>query len=279
MLDWTIQTGLPYLNRVGPRLVSVLLAALIGLECVRVIAAFWPREPAAAIRPAPAHRSAAVDPRPIVAAHLFGVAAGDPEDPASPAPSTADLVLVGTIATERPQHGLAIIAADGPAKLYRVGEDIGGASLESVYMKHVILDRAGRLEMLSLLGAGLRPANGAEHVHPEAHQAVTAAAAQPATEATIAQVIQAQPAVDAVSGMPGFRIRPSGNIRAFLQSGLRANDMMTAVNGTPLAGASQEYAEEILSSSFAAQQATVTVLRNGQPLDVSIDLGQRPPGR
>jgi S1-C subfamily serine protease len=55
--------------------------------------------------------------------------------------------------------------------------------------------------------------------------------------------------------------------------------MMTAVNGTPLAGASQEYAEEILSSSFAAQQATVTVLRNGQPLDVSIDLGQRPPGR
>ncbi len=50
-----------------------------------------------------------------------------------------------------PKHGVAIISDGGaPSKVYSVGERVGGASLHSVYLDHVILDRAGALETLLL---------------------------------------------------------------------------------------------------------------------------------
>jgi len=67
-------------------------------------------------------------------------------------------VLAGTIATEDPKRGVAIISDGGPAKVYSVGDNVGGATLHSVYLDHVILDRGGVLETLllpRLLGPGM----------------------------------------------------------------------------------------------------------------------------
>jgi len=74
--------------------------------------------------------------------------------------SSANLVLTGTIASQDPKHGIAIISDGGPAKVYSVGDNVNGASLHSVYLDHVILDRAGALETLQLprLLTGSRPA-------------------------------------------------------------------------------------------------------------------------
>jgi general secretion pathway protein C len=210
-----------------------------------------------------------------VAAHLFGVAAEDSsQDPASPALSAENLVLVGTIATERPRHGIAIIAVDGPAKVYRVGDGIGGASLHSVYLDRVVLDRGGRLETLPLPRGKFLRGQGAAGPRLASADDAAPALTNPASSRTIAQVIQAQASVDGPSGMRGFRIHPSHNIRAFLQSGLRQNDVMTAINGTSLSGEDEEHAQEVLASLLEARQATVTVMRNGQPVDISIDLSQ-----
>ena len=103
---------------------------------------------------------AGFDAQSVVSAHLFGVAAGRfrsrPEQHArSPA---ANLVLAGTIATQDPKRGVAIISDGGPSKVYSVGDNVGGASLHSVYLDHVILDRGGALETLLLprqLGPGM----------------------------------------------------------------------------------------------------------------------------
>ena len=81
------------------------------------------------------------------------------QDPANAPPSTANLVLAGTIATQDPKHGVAIISDGGPSKVYSVGDNVGGAYLHSVYLDHVILDRGGQLETLllpRLLGPGMR---------------------------------------------------------------------------------------------------------------------------
>ena len=56
----------------------------------------------------------------------------------------------GTIATQDPKHGVAIISDGGPSKVYSVGDNVSGATLHSVYLDHVILDRAGVLETLLL---------------------------------------------------------------------------------------------------------------------------------
>jgi type II secretory pathway component PulC len=41
--------------------------------------------------------------------------------------SAANLVLAGTIATSDPKRGVAIISDGGPAKVYSVGDNVGGA--------------------------------------------------------------------------------------------------------------------------------------------------------
>src|SRR5258708_36787269 len=89
------------------------------------------------------------------------MAAPDPstQDAANARQSNANLVLAGTIATQDPKHGVAIISDGGPSKVYSVGDNVGGASLHSVYLDHVILDRNGPLETLLLprqLGSGMR---------------------------------------------------------------------------------------------------------------------------
>src|ERR1700733_367841 len=94
-------------------------------------------------------------------AALIAVAAPDAslQDPANAPQSTANLVLAGTIASQDPKRGVAIISDGGPSKVYSVGDNIGGASLHSVYLDHVILDRAGALETLLLprqLGPSMR---------------------------------------------------------------------------------------------------------------------------
>ncbi len=65
-------------------------------------------------------------------------------------PARADLKLTGTLATDNPRNGMAIIREQGKSHAYAVGESIDGASLAQVYKDHVILERNGAFESLSL---------------------------------------------------------------------------------------------------------------------------------
>src|SRR5271165_5574473 len=129
---------------------------LIAAELANAAIAFWNgRIDKSAQRTsglaAPRRDPRGLDVERIVAAHLFGIAI-DPRsrDAADARPTSANLVLNGTIATDDPKQGMAIISENGHSKTYSVGDDVAGATLHTVHLDHVVLSRGGLLETLSL---------------------------------------------------------------------------------------------------------------------------------
>jgi general secretion pathway protein C len=216
----------------------------------------------------------------IVAAHLFGVpgapASGE-TDPASVAATQMNLVLAGTIAHADPAKGFAIVGESAAtARVYAVGKVItGGTKLHSVYPDRVILDRGGKLEALILpkkfQGGGLSAAQPAAAAAPDpmVGQRLQNLAAQ--NPGAITEVIRPQP-VFANGQQRGYRVYPGRNRQQFSQLGLMPGDLVTAINGTPLDDPARGM--EILQSINSAAQVTVTVERNGQSTQVSINTAQ-----
>src|SRR5579862_9851948 len=153
MLDTRTNEWLSRLQTSGPSVVTWVLAVLIAVELARIAVSLLSgpvKSPQPVVSPTAPHPHAGANVQAVVSAHLFGVAVADPttQDPNNAPLSSANLVLAGTIATENPKHGIAIISDGGPSKVYSVGENVNGASLYSVYLDHVILDRGGTLETL-----------------------------------------------------------------------------------------------------------------------------------
>ncbi|MDE3132165.1 MAG: type II secretion system protein GspC, partial [Acidobacteriota bacterium] len=219
-----------------------------------------------------------VDAQTIAAAHLFGVAALDTSarNPADAPPTTANLVLAGTIATQDPRRGLAIIGSGGPTKVYSVGDAVGGASLYAVYLDRVVLDRSGNLETLRLPKT-LAPGQPGPMVVPA--QSATARTLNNLRQmvernpGVLNHVLRAVPSYDNQAGrLRGFRIYPGANQRAFLGLGLRPGDLVTAIDGTPLDD--PQRGQEIFNTIESSSQAVVTVDRNGQTLQLTLNIAK-----
>jgi general secretion pathway protein C len=281
MTDPRIQDWLTRLTRNGPWLGSMLIAALIAIELARITVMLASSNqlrpvalPAAGPGMGAGMRRAAINVQSVASAHLFGIAAPEPglQDPNNAPPTTANLVLAGTIATQDPTHGVAIISDGGPSKVYSVGDNLSGFRLHSVYLDHVILDRGGSLETLSL-PRQLLPS----------HVAATRSGAPPAVENLkrlvaqdpniLAQVMRAVPSYDSAAGkLRGFRIYPGKNRSAFNNLGLRPGDLVTAINGSPLDD--PQRGQEIMNTVETADRATVTIERGGQAQDLTLNIAQ-----
>jgi general secretion pathway protein C len=205
----------------------------------------------------------------ITSAHLFGVA-GASADGDSNAPKTAlQLVLAGVLATPDPEHGQAILGpAVTSAKLYSTGASIpGGARLKSVYSDRVLLDNNGLVEALYLPrtlqnNPSLSPA-------PQAGGQRLQTAIQN-NGSLLGGLVRMQPSFNQ-GKLAGYRVFPGRNgATAFGQLGLKPSDLITAINGTVLDDPNR--ANEILQTLSSADSATVTVTRNGQTLDVALNL-------
>jgi general secretion pathway protein C len=286
MLDSRTHEWLSRLQGNGPRLVSLGLAALIAVELARIAISLLGGGPVKSPQPAvavvaPRAQHTGLDIQGVVSAHLFGIAAADPsaQDPANAPQSTANLVLAGTIATQDPKRGVAIISDGGPAKVYSVGDNIGGATLHSVYLDHVILDRGGVLETLllpRLLGPGM-------HAPP----VVRRAGGDPRTVAAVDnirrlvqqdpsildQVMRTVPSYDNAAGkLRGFRAYPGRNRQIFNKLGLKPGDLVTAINGTPLDD--PQRSQDVFNTIQTSDHATVTIERGGQKQDITLNIAQ-----
>ncbi len=202
----------------------------------------------------------------IVNGHLFG-ASGAAAGGAAPQ-TTMPLILAGVIADKDPRKGQAIIGDTAAvAKLYAVGAMItGGARLNAVYEDRVLLERNGGLETLMLPRTS--PKSGGSPVAPPI---ATRTSSMQDNATVLAGLVRVQPQF--VQGkLTGYRIFPGGNhgSSAFNQLGLRAGDLILAVNGTPLDDAGR--AMEVLQTLSSSATATVTVSRNGQPQEVNLNL-------
>jgi len=286
MLDTRTNDLVSRLQANGPKLVSLVFGALILLQVLQIGYSLIskPLKTPQPVLPAAMPRAprSGVNIQTVVAAHLFGVSVADPstQDPENAPQSSANLLLAGTIATQDPKRGVAIISdGGGPSKVYSVGERIGGAALHSVYLDHVILDRGGALETL-LLPRQLPPTSR-----------VTAARRVPggdprtvAAVDNIRRMVQQDPSIldqvmrtvasydNAAGKLRGFRAYPGRNRAIFSKLGLKAGDLVTAINGTPLDD--PQRSQDVFNTIQTSDRVTVTVERGGQKQDITLNIAQ-----
>jgi general secretion pathway protein C len=285
MLDTRTNQWLSRLQSNGPSLASACLAALIVVELARIAISILGgpvKSPQPAMtRAVQTQTHTGVDVQSVVSAHLFGIAVVDPrsQDPANAPLSSANLVLAGTIATQDPKRGVAIISDGGPSKVFAVGDNVSGATLHSVYLDHVILDRAGTLETLVLprLLAGSRPMPTARR--PAGSDPRTVAAVD-----NIRRLVQQDPGIldqvmrtvasydNAAGKLRGFRAYPGRNRAIFNKLGLKPGDLVTAINGTALDD--PQHSQEVFNTIQTSDHVTVTVERGGQKQDITLNIAQ-----
>jgi len=283
MLDTRSNEWLSRLQTNGPSVVTWVLAVLIAVELARIAVSLLSgpvKSPQPVVSAGAPHPHAGANVQAIVSAHLFDKYVADPttQDPSNAPLSSANLVLAGTIATENPKRGIAIISDGGPSKVYSVGDNVNGASLYSVYLDHVILDRGGTLETLLLprllngsprmgarrVGQGdTRTAQAVDNIRRMVQQ----------DPGILDQVMRTVASYDNTAGkLRGFRAYPGRNRAIFNKLGLRAGDLVTAINGQPLDD--PQHSQEVFNTIQSSPTVTVTIERGGQKQDITLNIAQ-----
>jgi general secretion pathway protein C len=264
----------------GPRIATWTLAVLLAVQAAVIVTALPGATKARGTGtnlPTGGFSQRSVNIAAITSAHLFGeppvekVAQSD----GTARPTTLPLVLTGIISADDPQNGLAILGQTAQnAKVFAVGDNVpGGAKLHAVYNDRVIIDRGGQLETLALprqVAPGAPPPTAAAlpTESPVADRMRKLITEQPTL---LADVMRPQP-VFANGKQTGYRVYPGRNRAAFGRLGLRAGDLVTAINGTPLDD--PEHGQEIFRTLGSSPEAHVTVTRNGQQQDLTLNLAQ-----
>lgn len=286
MLDTRTNEWMARLHANGPKVVSLIFALLIVAQLGQIGYSLItkPLKTPEPVLPAalPRAQKPGVDIQSVVSAHLFGVPATETsaQDPDNAPQSSANLLLAGTIATQNPKRGVAIISeGGGPSKVYAVGDRIGGASLHSVYLDRVILDRSGVLETL-LLPRQLPPSSrGVVAARRQGGDPRTVAAVE-----NIRRMVQQDPGIldqvmrtvasydNAAGRLRGFRAYPGRNRAIFAKLGLKAGDLVTAINGTPLDD--PQHSQDVFNTIQTSDHVTVTIERGGQRQDITLNIAQ-----
>jgi general secretion pathway protein C len=282
------------------RLAALGVCALAALLClwllIRVLWLFAPRANDSTLGPAAPNAVPASAATSVAQWHLFGNSQSvDLATRALNAPKTAlKLVLRGTLALPDAKDGIAIIADEqNIERSYNVGDTVAGnAKLAEVYTDHVVLSHDGAVESLSLP----RPE---DHAAPTADRASArasgvAASAPPVyvpnavansappsatapgpvlarmNAADLARQVQFEPVFEG-GKITGARLSGSGAAAALMnQVGLRPSDVVTAVNGTPLANVASP--QQLLDKFGNAASLQVTVQRDGKPATLTLNL-------
>lgn len=272
----------PLLLAKGPVIAAWVLGIAVAAQAavlVTDLAGAGDPAPAAVAPPPVIPLATRLDVVSLVNAHLFGIAKVEGQADGSAAPQTSmPLVLAGVLADSDPRKGIALIGESAAgAKVFNVGATLpGGARLHGVYADRVIIDRGGSLESLALPRqpriAGAPPpamqpmAGGADGAILDRMRRMIAD-----DPGIIGDVMRPQP-VFAQGKQRGYRVYPGRNRAAFSKLGLRAGDLVTAVNGTPLDDPAR--GNEIFGTIASASEARVTVMRNGRQQELTLNMAQ-----
>jgi general secretion pathway protein C len=266
-----------------PGLVSTCLAALVAAELIRIGTQLLLPGPNTAADPIPAPGASLrdrpqIDVAALMAAHLFGASPSAASmDPAAVPVTAANMRLTGTLASPNSRRAGAIVTDDGKSGFYQIGAHVGGAVISRIYADRIILDRGGALELLLMPrhdspggSSGPAPARAPGSVETEV-------AAGPAGDNTgdIAQVMRAGgPVMNEDGRMRGFRIYPGKDRSAFLAAGLHGGDVVVAVNGASVLDQNRNGSQELFRAIGNSARATMTIERNGNTRDVTVDTAQ-----
>jgi general secretion pathway protein C len=278
-------------NRYLPSAVSAILVIGIAYQLAKLTWVLIPSGPINTVPanvPTPAPSGAVttgpgLDVTAVIDAHLFGQASSTPapvvETQVDAPDTTLSLQLVGVVAMDDPQSGVAIIAdSRSGVKKYNVSnsiENTGGAVLHSVYLDRVLLNRAGRLETLRLPQELSSTPTG--RVAARAPMPMPQVAADSLREiisdnaSALTDVLRFAPFVEA-GQMVGYRVNPAQDRAMFESLGLQPNDVITDINGMALNDPSSGL--QVFEALGEAKMANVTVIRNGNPEVLIIDTTQ-----
>jgi general secretion pathway protein C len=278
-VSWLAGAGLPassaQLATRAPQLAVWVLAAALGVQAAVIVTHLagsggsrLPR--AQAVATTPAHP--APNPAALANGHLFGMPPPPaPVDDANAPQTNMPLVLTGTFTFTDPKDGLAIIGTSATnAHVYPVGERVpGNARVHAVYSDRVLLERNGVIEALLLPN---KSSGGGPPPPPIGSSALDRVQRAISNEpGMVSDVLRPQP-VFADGKLRGYRVYPGRNVRAFATLGLRNGDLVVAVNGTALDDPNR--GNDIFASLGNSDQARVTVMRNGQQQDITLNMSQ-----
>lgn len=243
-------------------------------------------------------RDVAAAPIPLARYHLFGPAPGSLAAYPDAPETTLALKLKGTYATHESEQARALIAENnGNEKTYRVGSALpGGARVRAIYPDRVILDANGRIEVLRLRTGAAAMAAASDRNPGAAADAPPAPAGLPTTQSGLLGFAApnggVQPVVAAVpvdwedvrrqvnadpqsfaqaftvlpvmieGKLAGVRVSSNQYGDLLANAGLRAEDVVVAVNGRALTGVESGLAA--LDALKSQGSVTLTIRRDGQ---------------
>lgn len=276
----------PRLGRLGdalPVLLSVALLVALGVVAARLtwsLLFFDATAVPVVAGPSPEARSAPPSAKTLAEqlAKLapFGASreAGQPTDKPVHA-STLAIHLEGVISG--PDRPLAIVRVSGRTEVLQVGDKVtGNVRIHAIEPTRILLDHDGRLEFIELPRMTGDPLHGTP---PSG--AVFGATGAAGGGVPSKQVLLAQPEklLNYVSfstqrhngTLTGYELtaRP-GQPDLLAQLGLRSGDVITRVNGMPVKDPSA--IGRVLPMLRSGKPVRAEVLRNGQPMQVTIDL-------
>jgi type II secretory pathway component PulC len=210
----------------------------------------------------------------IADAHLFGVLAR-PVVATSEAPAPPQWVLNGTLAATSPGRGRAILSqSDAPARLFAVGDDVApDYRLSQVYPDHVVLEHGTELITLRMKKAAnagsfqLAAESVAGQGAPD--EGNPSPFDRPENFVLADALLKPAPWLDSSGHYSGMRLAGRINNSNLRRYGFMNEDVITAVNGKPITSAIS--AQKALRD-MSKGTATVTVVRNGAPEQVSVTL-------
>jgi len=230
---------------------------------------------------------------------VFGTSAPIPQATIEPEPADTDvpddaaitklrLKLHGVFASNDPRRGSAIIADGNKQVLYSIDDEIEGnrgVKLGRVLEKRVILDNKGKFESLWLFSEeDFQPTVSSASKRTKRRDVGSAEVRRSASDSRNAIRTSARPdqipknigdvvrfSVHREGGkMVGYRIRPGRERELFNQVGLRANDIVTSVNGIEVNDPKQ--IRSVYKSMKTATEAQLIVLRDGETHSITISL-------
>jgi general secretion pathway protein C len=250
---------------------NILIALIVILLAVQVTRLFWVI--VTPVGPLAGWRAPSVNVVPPSARQAL-FSSFDPFYPMNAVAATTqnvtslNLVLFGVRANESSGGGSAIIAGeDGIQKSFAVGEEVApGVTLDAVAFDHVILSRGGVKESLYL-----DQSVPAETVSPSG-AASKAAPAAPASGGLNAQTLQ-----KAIGFAPrneggrvtGLVLKAQDDGTMLKLAGFQAGDVVVAVNGRPVASAT-----DVIAQFRPGARISVEVERGGSKVPIALILEQ-----
>jgi general secretion pathway protein C len=169
-------------------------------------------------------------------------------------------------------RGSAIIATpDGVQSSYAVGDEImPGVKLKSVAFDSVTIERGGVAEQVfldqSVVAPVIQPGTP-----PVALQATVTPLSQTPAIASLTNEIAYTPRIEN-GQLTGFVVSPKGTGAAFGAAGLKAGDVLTAINGQGIR--SVQDASNAMKSTGGNGVATLAIERGGKAMTISAKVGQ-----